>query len=577
MKKILLVFISTMALLLSYSCTEDEPIYIYGEIEGKITEEGNVFAIEGATVEISVIEQSIKTGSNGMYYFEKLPEGNYTIYVSKDGYIANSKTISVIAKQTSQCDFSLRKNLPEVSPTEITLTPSKTSAYIELTNTRSLNMDFEIQTSQPWITVTPSYGTIASKNKKILDISADFSVINYGEYTETLVINVGQSSLSIPIQILYNKPTYIEIKSPKQGSVYLMGDILPINWISNIGGTVKIELLNNGAVYQSIISSIENNNTNSHSWVIPSLPANAYQIQITNNTNLNVFGLSDVFYIEEAPTTPIVTTGEVTDITSSTITITGSIDDFGKTYNNITQYGHVYSEVHPTPTIFSDKYINQGSTNQLTSYSTKLTNLKPNTLYYIRAYAENPKGISYGTTISVTTKTNDENNDETEDTDTDAVDLGLSVKWAKCNIGASAPEKIGDYYAWGAIDISSSCKYGIMDDISGNPEYDVARKKLGGNWRIPTKKEVEELINNCDWKTTTKNGVNGYNVVGPNGNSIFLPITEIQPSSVGPVAYYWSSTPEGKYFACRLFFYSRGAEIECETRTCKHCIRSVTN
>ena len=85
------------------------------------------------------------------------------------------------------------------------------------------------------------------------------------------------------------------------------------------------------------------------------------------------------------------------------------------------------------------------------SYSTELINLKPNTRYYVRAYAENPKGISYGTAVSVTTKTV-EGKDPWEPTTPDedgAVDLGLSVKWAAWNVGATAPEEYGDYYAWG--------------------------------------------------------------------------------------------------------------------------------
>ena len=132
MKRILLIFISIISLLHLSSCTEDEPIYIYGNIAGKITEEGSNNAIEGATVEISGIEQSVKTGSNGMFKFEKLPADNYTIYVSKDGYVADSKVITVVATQTTQCDFSLFKNLPEVSPTELDLSTIVSSSSIEL-------------------------------------------------------------------------------------------------------------------------------------------------------------------------------------------------------------------------------------------------------------------------------------------------------------------------------------------------------------------------------------------------------------------------------------------------------------
>ena len=576
MKKSLLYFVSLIGLLCLYSCTEPDPVYIYGNIAGKVTEEGSNNAIEGATIEISGIEQSVKTGSNGMFKFEKLPADNYTIYVSKDGYVSDSKVITVVASQTAQSDFSLLKNLPEATPSEVLLTTANNSASIELKNTRSADMEFTIQASQPWISVSPTNGVIASKNVKILKVVADYSKIGYGEYTESVVINVGQSSLSIPILVSYTKPAYIEVTSPEAGKVYAMGTVLPINWNSNVGGTVKIELVRNGSVQQSIISSVDNYSTSNHSWGIPSLAVDAYQVRVTSNETPNITGISEVFYLEEGPTPPVVSTGEVTSITSSAITVTGTIEDLGKTYNNVTQYGHVYSEVNPNPTISDYKY-NYGSTNQLLSYSTELINLKPNTRYYVRAYAENPKGIAYGTTVSVTTKTVD-GKDPWEPTTPDengAVDLGLSVKWAAYNVGATKPEEYGDYYAWGEVETkadytegnykfmyldSYDCvEYSLpggLNDISGT-EYDAATINMGKEWRMPTKLELVELTDESTAVWTTYNGVDGMRIIGPNGNSIFLPSGGIRSEYGGQ-----NKGKSGKYWTSSLFSdWNRGAFI----------------
>ena len=136
------------------------------------------------------------------------------------------------------------------------------------------------------------------------------------------------------------------------------------------------------------------------------------------------------------------------------------------------------------------------------------------------------------------------------------VDLGLpsALKWATCNVEASQPHQYGNYYAWGETTIKTeytpenSVVYNRqISDISGNSTYDVARAKWGGSWRIPTKTEMLELINNCTWTWITQNGINGMKVVESNGNSIFLPAASLfygaSQYSVGENGSYWTSIP----------------------------------
>ena len=141
-----------------------------------------------------------------------------------------------------------------------------------------------------------------------------------------------------------------------------------------------------------------------------------------------------------------------------------------------------------------------------------------------------------------------------------AVDLGLSVKWASCNIGASSPEDYGDYYAWGETETKNSFSWenykfranGNTNDNITFTKYntksgrgtvdnktslvlsdDAARVNWGGNWRIPTKAEIDELKSNCTMTFTSQGGVNGYNVTSnKNGNSIFLPAKGFWSSSL---------------------------------------------
>lgn len=131
------------------------------------------------------------------------------------------------------------------------------------------------------------------------------------------------------------------------------------------------------------------------------------------------------------------------------------------------------------------------------------------------------------------------------------VDLGLSVKWATCNVGASSPTEYGNYYAWGETETKKSYteeNYQTFDksieNISGT-QYDVAHKEWGGSWRMPTLEEISELVETCDWNWTREGGKYGYKVTGPNGNSIFLAAGGYRQDTgyaEGEDGYYWSST-----------------------------------
>lgn len=191
------------------------------------------------------------------------------------------------------------------------------------------------------------------------------------------------------------------------------------------------------------------------------------------------------------------------------------------------------------------------------------------------------------------------------------VDLGLSVKWATCNIGADKPEDHGDYFSWGETEnkrinnwetyrftegdknvISKYCsnsQYGwheLADSLSAlEPEDDVAHAKWGGSWRIPTKAQMKELIDNCTWTWTTRNEINGYLVTGKKpgytNRSIFIPVTGtyddgkiFNPTKSG---HYWSRDCSTVYppYAYTLELSVREASVGMESRCESIAVRPV--
>ena len=170
------------------------------------------------------------------------------------------------------------------------------------------------------------------------------------------------------------------------------------------------------------------------------------------------------------------------------------------------------------------------------------------------------------------------------------VDLGLSVKWATCNIGASKAEDYGSYFAWGETAPKDSYTWGnykwangsettmtkyCTDSSYGNngftddktvldAEDDAATVNMGGSWRMPTVEEQQELIDGCTWTWKTKNGINGYEVKSKtNGNSIFLPAAGFYSDSdlygTGFRSLYWSNSLNTN-LSCSIFTLRFGSD-----------------
>ncbi len=172
----------------------------------------------------------------------------------------------------------------------------------------------------------------------------------------------------------------------------------------------------------------------------------------------------------------------------------------------------------------------------------------------------------------------------------DYVDLGLSVKWATKNVGASSPSDYGDYFAWGETskkdeyDISNSKTWDkSLGDISGNVQYDAARANWGGTWRLPTKNECQELVDRCTWSWTSQGGHDGYRVTSKtNGNSIFLPAAGFRDGMShdygGEFGYSWSSTPHesSTQSAYSLSFDSSNPNVDWGYRFYGRSVRPVS-
>ena len=305
--------------------------------------------------------------------------------------------------------------------------------------------------------------------------------------------------------------------------------------------------------------------------------------------------LGSVVYV-----TPTVTTSAVVLITETTAVAGGKVTADGGA--SVTERGVVYS-TSQNPTTVNSKVTAGSGTG---SFTCNLSGLQAGTKYYVRAYAVNSAGTSYGTQVSFTTQQS--SSDNGTENGYEYVDLGLSVKWATCNVGASKPEEYGDYFAWGETQpkdyydwstykwcngshntqtkYNTNSGYGTVDNKTTlEAADDAARANWGGSWRMPTRAEQDELHNNCTWTWTSKNGVYGYKVTskksGYTNKFIFLPAAGYRSGSslyyAGSYGSYWSSSlysdfPSGAWI---VYFYSDYVDRDDNNRYYGFSVRPV--
>lgn len=444
-----------------------------------------------------------------------------------------------------------------------------------------------------------------------IDAKMDLNTNNPYEMFKDSYLEAGLgSNVSIEGRAVWKsgKPTPIlkivstDISLPWKLRLRLFPDFDPIKWEpGNIKGSITAFTMAKSAVIipQSVGLGIfdEENRMVSRSmtdsklnWVVSELdvekdfdglkPLKKYTIKPL----INILGN----YIEATPTADVeldmkLETWSAQNVESKKAVIRGYCDAIES--GNQTQIGFVYSpNTDDAITMNNATWVEANRTTN-GAFSVTLTELDAGTTYGYRACLILGEDVYYGDMLQFTT----------EEPPGDAVDLGLSVCWADRNIGASAPHEAGGLFGWAdptgqetSADVMSpggawdSPLYGGPNppaNISGT-SLDIARIQWHMQWRLPTEAEISELVNECDWTWTTSNGVPGYQVTGPNGNSIFLPVTgyrfgnEVFDAGFG---YYWSGTLNNsrRTNAYRIDFCADDWDYTSYARYAGHAVRPV--
>ena len=560
---ILLLLISLGLITFNQSCKEPPVEAEPGAINGFVKDKDFGEPIENVEVLLMPVEKIVTTKSDGYFEFKDLEVGDYSLAASKTGYkdYIDENTVSVKSLEIISRDVVMERlqvslvlvddEGDEMNELDFGNLNTDVKRSFNILNNGETTLSYKIDNTASWVVdVTESEGVLQPDSLTKVEVTIDRDKLSIGENTASLRITSDEIEMVLSVKA-YKSVNIITLDAADitTNSAVLRGSI-------NLDGKSITEK-------GFVVYTDENSVTE---YDVAGNEIGEFSCQISELEDGAVYYYKaymivgdETFYGEEKSfttleeiviTIPEVVTVSVTEVTENTAILTGEVVSDGGA--EVVERGFIWNDHYDGEGSIEDFIVEVGSGVGVFTY--QLTGLQQNTEYYFLAYAINSEGEALGQNIYFTTLEGEEDNIING---YEYVDLALpsGLKWAVHNVGASAAEDYGDYYAWGEIETKdsytqqNSVTYGMpMEDISGDPQYDVARALWGETWRLPTRDEQKELLDNCTWEWTSQNGVNGYLVTGSNGNSIFLPAAGYKENSshteVGEYGYYWSSTPQ---------------------------------
>ncbi len=329
---------------------------------------------------------------------DKLNQGNY-----RDSFVISSNGGS----QTITVSASVKGITLRINPSELDFGKVQSSIPMTLENTGNGTISWSAETSNGWLSLSKASGVVSTTDNVKAVVSRDG--LSAGQYDGTITFTVAGNTTAIPVtmEVAVNEKPQVTIESYSNlttNSIQISGTLVStgsaevtrygVCWgtssspsvgsgnFTNLGDTMEAKS------FESIVTGLQS----STKYYFRTYAENSVGISYSSNSiSVTTKGM---------PAKAGVTTGNVTEITGTSASVSGSITDVGNT--TVTAYGHVWGTMSQ-PVLESGKYTQLSTTEQPKSFNSELTDLEQNTTYYVRAYATNEMGTSYGSTVSFST------------------------------------------------------------------------------------------------------------------------------------------------------------------------------
>lgn len=402
MNRLLSLTFAITAFLAISSCSPEDIIDTTGNLIGEVCDSRNGQTLSGVSVALSPTGVTYTTGTDGRYEFRNIQSQNYTVSVKKEGYQEDKKTIFVPAGQDANLDFQitpLTGNL-KLSQTTMDFGNDASTLAFDIENVGEAALVWELSEDASWITCSPTSGTISKGEKTSVIVKVDRKGLERGNYSQTIAVssNGGSGIISVNMAV---QGLMVKV-SPEELDFGSTTSSLELNLINNGSGSISYTLIasnewiklshttGNFTKTENITVSVDRSvlSEGNHSG---NLVLTIGEENITIPVRMNIPS-------KEKPT---VTLQLIDQITFSSAYLKGAIASIGS--QRVIKHGFCWDTIEE-PTISSQGVCNLGDSEKAKDFSYTPTSLSSNTIYYVRAYAENTEGISYSNQLKFQTK-----------------------------------------------------------------------------------------------------------------------------------------------------------------------------